>query len=155
MFPWEPACQSSSLDSPVIKIKCERVNGCIASCGRAKMLSGSVLYPKYASVCKEGVFFQLFQMDCCSFELLLLAVLSLHTQNFELTVKNPCGSAVVVLRPCAGYTQHFLPRLLGTAFLAARGYTEPVFFITPLRPFLPSFPLHPRNVFFALFCAGL
>lgn len=89
MFPWEPACQLSSLDSPVIKIKGERVNGYIASCGRAKMLSGCILYPKYASLCKEELFFQLFQMDCCSFGLLLLAMLCLHTQNLELAVKEP------------------------------------------------------------------
>lgn len=105
VFPWEPACQSSSLDSPVIKIKCERVNGCIASCGRAKTLSGSVFYPKYASVFKERVFFQLFQMDCCSFELLLLAVLSLHTQNFELTVKKPLWlSSCRITSLCRLYT---------------------------------------------------
>lgn len=36
MFPWEPARQSSLLDSPVIKIKCERVNGYVASCGRVE-----------------------------------------------------------------------------------------------------------------------
>lgn len=89
MFPWEPACQSSSLDSPVIEIKCERINGYIASHGRAKKLSGCILYPKYASLCEEEVFSQLFQMDCCSFGLLLLAVLCLRTQNLELTVKEP------------------------------------------------------------------
>lgn len=89
VFPGEPARQSSSLDSPVIKIKWDRVNGYIASCGRAKMLSGSVLHPKYASLCKERVFFQLFQTDCCSFGFLPLAVLCLHTQNLELTAKEP------------------------------------------------------------------
>lgn len=36
MFPWEPACQSGSLDSPVIKMKCESVNGYVASRGRVK-----------------------------------------------------------------------------------------------------------------------
>lgn len=36
VFPWEPACQSSLLDSPVIKMKCERANGCVAGFGREK-----------------------------------------------------------------------------------------------------------------------
>lgn len=137
MFPWEPACQSSSLDSPVIKIKCERTNGYTASRGRAKMLSGCILYPKYASLCKEEVFSQLFQMGLLFFWITFAgSVVSSHTELGADCKRTPCSSAVAVCRlhttlaPQAPWHSFFLP---------ACGCTEPVLFITPLRPFLQSF----------------
>lgn len=56
-----------------------------------------------------------------------------HTELGADCKRTPCSSAVVLLRLCAGYTQHLLPRPPGTAFPAACGCAEPVCFITALR----------------------